>query len=208
MGLKRRLWLVCAAVLVAAGLTVPGASASVGRTGAALLPSCGAQSYPFKTWSDIDAYCAFPNLGFESGSVSWRLAGKASVVTANEPWHVSGAGSHALQLGPGASALSSSLPVNLLDPWIRFFARSASANGSLRVQIFFHGLLGNLTGVLNVGSLSPGGYSGWQPTQRVLSALALPLLTTTAQVQVTSQATSGNWQVDDVYLDPCVAKLG
>jgi hypothetical protein len=42
----------------------------------------------------------------------------------------------------------------------------------------------------------------------VLSTLALPLLTTSAQVQVTSQATSGNWLVDDVYLDPCVAKLG
>jgi hypothetical protein len=42
----------------------------------------------------------------------------------------------------------------------------------------------------------------------VLSSLALPLLTTSAQVQITSQATSGSWQIDDVYLDPCVAKLG
>ena len=207
MGLKRRLWLVCAAVLVAAGLAVPGASATV-QSGSALLPSCGAQTYPFKSWGDIDAYCAFPNLGFESGTTSWTLAGKAAVVSANEPWHVSGAGTHALQLGPGASALSSPLPVNLLDPWIRLFARSASANGSLHVQVLFHGLLGNLTGVLNVGSLSPGSYAGWQPTQRVLSALALPLFTTSAQVVLTSSATSGNWQVDDVYLDPCVAKLG
>jgi hypothetical protein len=74
--------------------------------------------------------------------------------------------------------------------------------------VLFHGLLGNLTGVHNIGSLSPGSYSSWQPTQRVLSALALPLFTTSAQVQLTSQATSGSWQVDDVYLDPCVAKLG
>ena len=86
--------------------------------------------------------------------------------------------------------------------------RSAGANGSLRVQVVFHGLLGNLTGVLNIGSLSPGSYPTWQPTQRVLSALALPLLTTSAQVQLTSTATSGNWQVDDVYLDPSASKLG
>ena len=205
MGLKRRLWLVLAVLGVVAGLSVPAASASLSNS---VLPSCGAQSYPFKPWADSDAYCAFANLGFEGGSSSWSLAGKASVVSGNEPWHVSGAGTHALQLGPGASALSSSLPVNLLDPWVRFFARSASANGSLHVQILFHGLLGNLTGVLNVGSLSPGSYSSWQPTQRVLSALALPLFTSTAQVQITSQATSGSWQVDDVYLDPCVAKLG
>ena len=72
----------------------------------------------------------------------------------NEPWHVSGPGTHALQLGPGATALSSPLPVSLLDPWVRFFARSARRNGPLRVQVLFHGLLGNLTGLLNVGTLS------------------------------------------------------
>jgi hypothetical protein len=201
----RRLWLVCASVVAAAGLAVPAASAhSLGG----LLPSCGAQSHPFTAWSDPDGYCAFPNLGFENGATGWTLGGKASIVSGNEPWHVSGAGTHALQLGPGATARSATLPVNLLDPWIRLFAHSASANGSLRVQVQFHGLLGNLTGLLNVGTLSPGGYSSWQPTQRVLSALALPLATTSAQVVLTSTATSGNWQIDDVYLDPCVGKLG
>jgi hypothetical protein len=206
MRFTRRLWLFCAAVGAVAALSVPAASASL--VGGGILPSCGAKSYPFKAWGDSDAYCAFPNLGFESGKTAWTLTGNASIVAANEPWHVSGAGTHALQLGPGATARSSSLPVSLLDPWMRFFARSAGANGSLRVQVIFHGLLGNLTGLLNVGSLSPGSYSSWQPTQRVLSALALPLGTTSAQVQVTSQATSGSWQLDDVYLDPCVAKLG
>jgi len=76
------------------------------------------------------------------------------------------------------------------------------------VQVVFRGLLGNVTGLLNVGSLSPGSYSSWQPTQRVLSTLALPVLTTSAQVRLTSTATSGRWQVDDVYLDPCASKLG
>ena len=205
-GRRRRLWLAFGVVVAAAGLAVPAASASL--VGGGILPSCGAKTYPFTPWGDYDAYCAFPNLGFESGTTKWTLTGKASLVAANEPWHVSGAGSHALQLGPGATARSSTLPVNLLDPWIRLFARSAGANGSLLVQVQFRGLLGNLTGLLNVGSLSPSGYSSWQPTQRVLSALALPLLTTSAQVLLTSRATSGSWQVDDVYLDPCVAKLG
>jgi hypothetical protein len=207
-GNTRRLWLVLTAVVAAAGLSVPAASAARSGAGLNLLPPCGMTSQPFTLWGDTNAYCAFPNLGFESGSTSWTLAGKASVVAANEPWHVSGAGTHALQLGPGATARSSSLPVSLLDPWIRLFAHSAAANGSLQVQVVFHGLLGNLTGLLNIGSLSPGSYSGWQPTQRVLSTLALPLLTTSAQVVVTSKATQGNWQVDDVYLDPCKMKLG
>jgi hypothetical protein len=203
-GRGRRLWLAFAVVVAAAGLAVPAASAN----SLSLLPSCGPQSYPFIPWGDLDAYCAFPNLGFESGTTGWTLTGKASVVSANEPWHVSGAGTHALQLGPGASARSSSLPINLLDPWIRLFARSAGANGSLLVQVQLRGLTGNLTGLLNIGSLSPSGYASWQPTQRVLSTLALPLLTTSADVLLTSKATSGSWQVDDVYLDPCVAKLG
>jgi hypothetical protein len=205
MRFAKHLWLISAAAVVAAGLPVPAASGSL--TGS-LLPSCGATSYPFRPWSDPSAYCAFPNLGFESRTTGWTLSGKASIAPANEPWHVSGAGSHALQLGPGATAASSRLPINLLDPWVRTFAHSVGANGSLRVQVVFRGLLGNVTGLLNVGSLAPGGYSSWQPTQRVLSALALPLLTTSAQVKLTSTATSGSWQVDDVYLDPCASKLG
>jgi len=210
MRLSRRLWFGVAAVLAAVGLSVPAASASTARPNVllGLLPSCGATSQPFTRWGDYDSYCAFPNLGFESGKTAWTLTGSTSVIAGNEPWHVSGPGTHALQLGPGATALSSPLPVSLLDPWIRLFARSAGANGPLRVQVVFHGLLGNLTGLLNVGTLSPSAYSSWQPTQRVLSTLALPLATTTAQVVVTSRATRGSWQLDDVYLDPCKMKLG
>ena len=203
---SRRLWCVFAAVVAAAALSIPSASGGLPRL--SLLPSCGATSHPFTPWGDTSSYCAFPNLGFESGSTGWTLRGSASVVASNEPWHVSGAGTHDLQLRPGASALSSPLPVNLLDPYLRFFARSAGANGSLHVQVYFRGLTGNLTGLLNFGSLSPGSYAAWHPTQKVLSALALPLLTATAEVQVTSQATSGSWQLDDVYLDPRIAKLG
>jgi hypothetical protein len=204
---NKQLWFVFAAVVIAAGLAVPAASAS--RSGGlGLLPSCGATSQPFTLWGDTNSYCAFPNLGFESAKAGWTTTGDASIVSGNEPWHVSGPGTHSLQLGPGATATSSPLPVSLLDPWVRLFAHSAGANGSLRVQVVFHGLLGNLTGLLNVGTLSPGGYSSWEPTQRVLSTLALPLLTTSAQLVITSQATKGDWQADDAYLDPCKMKLG
>jgi hypothetical protein len=207
MKVHRRFWLLVSAVASVVALAVPAASAA-GPSGLGLLPSCGATSHPFTNWGDQGSYCAFPNLGFESGRTGWALTGTTSIVSANEPWHVSGPGTHALQLAPGATALSPSLPVSLLDPWIRFFAHSRGANGPLHVQVRFRGLLGNLTGVLNFGSLSPGGFASWQPTQDVLSTLALPLLTSTAQVELTSQAKSGSWQVDDLYLDPRVVKLG
>jgi hypothetical protein len=204
---NKRLSLVVSAVVAVAALAVPAASAAR-PTGLGLLPSCGATSHPFTNWGDSSAYCAFPNPGFESGKTAWTTTGSATIASGNEPWHVSGPGTHALQLGPGASALSSPLPVSLLDPWIRFFAHSVNANGPLHVQVVFHGILGNLTGLLNFGTLSQRSFTSWEPTQDVLSALALPLLTSTAQIELTSQASSGSWQLDDVYLDPRVVKLG
>src|SRR6476659_3571471 len=70
MRFTKHLWLISAAMVAAAGLSVPAASASGTN---ALLPSCGAKSYPFTPWGDLDAYCAFPNLGFESGKTAWTL---------------------------------------------------------------------------------------------------------------------------------------
>ncbi len=181
---------------------VPAASAG------ALLPSCGTTSHPFTAWGDSGSYCAFPNLGFEEGTSGWTVLGKASVVAANEPWDVSGPGTHALRLGPGASALSAPLPVSLLDPWLRFFAESTQTTGALDVHVIFRGLLGNLTGFLNYGSLAPNDFSSWQATQRISSLLALPLGTSAVQVLITNASRSGSWQVDDFYLDPCVSRFG
>jgi hypothetical protein len=203
----KRLRFVSALVVLVtvAGFAIP-VAASAGGT--SLLPACGPVTHPFAQFGDFDGYCAFPNLGFENGSKSWTLGGAASVVSGNEPWNVSGPGSHSLQLGPGATALSSSLPINLLDPWIRFFARSNGANGSLAVQVRFVGPLGNVTGLLNIGSLAPSGFASWHPTPPVLSLLALPLGTTSAEVYVHNQSTRGSWLVDDFYLDPCASKFG
>jgi hypothetical protein len=198
--------LALGAALAATVWAIPVASAGTQAKGL-LLPSCGPETTPFVPWGDLDSYCAIPNLGFEDGTAGWTLTGNASVVSGNEPWNVSGAGTHSLSLGPGATALSSPLPISLVDPWIRFFSQSSGANGQLFVEVIFRGPLGNLTGLLNFGSLSPGSFSSWQPTQRILSALALPLGTTSAQVLLVSGASRGNWLVDDVYLDPCVSRV-
>src|SRR5439155_19742048 len=138
---------------------------------------------------------ALPNNGFESGSTGWTLSG-AGIAKDNEPWYVNGSGRYALALPAGASATSPSVCINLLDPFFRMFAKSVPANGQLQVQVIFHGLTGNLTGVLNFGSFDPSGYGSWQPTSTVPSLLALPLGTTSAQVKLTSKATRGLWEVD------------
>jgi hypothetical protein len=86
------------------------------------------------------------------------------------------------------------------------FTHANGANGSLKAQIVFYGLLGNVTGLLNLTSFDPSRYASWEPSGDVPSLLSLPLLTTSAQLRLTSTATSGIWQVDDVYVDPWLSR--
>jgi hypothetical protein len=167
-----------------------------------LLPTCGSTSQPFAQFGDYNSYYAVPNNGLESGSTGWSLGPGSSVGSGNEPWFVNGRGSHSLVLGPGSSAYSPAACINLLDPDLRAFARSNGANDALRIQVIFYGLTGNLLGVLNVADQQPDGFATWQPTGTVLSTLAVPLLTTSFRVRFTSLASSGTWQVDDLFVDP------
>jgi hypothetical protein len=174
-----------------------------------LLPTCAASSQVFaRVDGDRSGYFGFSNNGFESGSRGWQLSGGAYVGSGNEPWYAGGYGTHSLVLPPGASAMSPSFCINLLDPAARMFAQSVSANGDLQVQVVFRGLTGNLTGLLNVESLTSGDYASWRPTGRISSALALPLLTSSAQIRIVNTASSGTWQVDDAFVDPLIARIG
>lgn len=176
-------------------------AAPVGSASRADLLTCPADQQPFAQFGDYNSYFGFADNGFESGAGGWGLSG-ASVAGGNEPWDVNGSGSHSLSIGPGGTAASPRVCTALLAPDWRLFAKSNGANGSLRAQIVFYGLLGNVTGILNVTSFSPSGYGSWEPTTNVPSLLSLPLATVSAQLRLTSTATSGTWQVDDVFVDP------
>jgi hypothetical protein len=192
-------------VLAAAALlAVPAANAGLlDPITQIVAPTCGTSGYPFAQFGDGNTYFGFKNNGFESGSYGWSLTGGAYVGSGNEPWFVNGSGSRSLVLPPGASATSPGFCINLLDPAVRMFARGSSG-GDLKVQVLFRGLTGNLTGILNVGDVAGNG--AWAPTPRVSSLLALPLLTSYAQIRVTSA--SGSWQVDDAFADPLVSLAG
>ena len=201
--LRKTLVLLALASALATALAVGSAPAQgglvSGLTGV-LVPSCSSLSQPFALFGDNSWYYPVPNQGLESGSNSWTLSGSTAVVAGNEPWKVSGAGSHALSIGNGASAMSSPTCISLLAPHIRLFADGSSATGSLQVQVLFRGLTGNLLGILNYGTFRPGDYRGWHPSANVSSALALPLLTSSMQVKLTSLG--GTWRIDDLYVDP------
>jgi hypothetical protein len=192
---RGKLGVLALVVAAAAFVSVP-----VGNAGRnALL--CSASEQPFAQFGDYNSYFGFGNNGFEAGVDGWGLSG-ASVGSGNEPWYVNGSGSHSLSIGPGGTATSPLVCAALNAPGWRMFAHATGANGSLRAQIVFYGLLGNVTGLLNVTSFSPSGYGSWEPSADVPSILALPLGTRYAQLRLTSTATSGSWQVDDVFVDP------
>jgi hypothetical protein len=190
--------------LVAAALAAPASNAGLlDPLTQTLLPTCGNSVYPFQGFNDYNAYFKFSNNGFESGANGWALAGGATVGFGNEPWYVNGWGARSLVLPAGASATSPSFCINLLDPAVRMFARGTAGSG-LTIQVLFHGLTGNLTGILNYDGET--GTGSWEATNRAPSLLALPLLTTSAQIRVT--ANTGTWQIDDAFVDPFKVGLG
>jgi hypothetical protein len=189
---SKRILLTLAAAAAVAVVAAPAGNAAL---------ACSGTVQPFIQFGDQNSYFAFPNNGFESGTTGWKLSG-ASVVSGNEPWYVNGSGNSSLTIGPGGSASTPKVCAALNAPHWRLFAHSNGANGSLTAQVIFYGLLGNVTGILNFTSFNASGYTTWEPTSFIPSTLALPLLTYSAQLRLTSTATSGTWQVDDVYVDP------
>lgn len=190
------------ALAFALGTCVAVVSAPAGSAG---LLSCPANLQPFAQFGDYNDYFGFANNGFESGTSGWSVSG-STVVTGNEPWEVNGSGSSSLSIGPGGTAASPRVCTALLAPDWRMFAKSNGANGSLRAQIVFYGLLGNVTGILNMTSFNSSGYAGWEPTADVPSLLSLPLATVSAQLRLTNTGSSGTWQVDDVFVDPWLSR--
>jgi hypothetical protein len=188
---------------------LPG-SASAGVL-VASAPSCdnGATSQPFAQWGDANSYFLAPGGGFENGAAGWDLGG-STVVGDQEPWHVDGAGTHALDIGAGRSVVSPTMCVGIENPTMRFFAHRSGG-----------GLLGGLSQLLvtarvetslglvvevpvgTITTLTNGTQWNRTPTQIVLASL-LPLLPgehTPIQFRFTAVGTS-DWVIDDVFVDP------
>jgi hypothetical protein len=147
---------------------------------------------PFAPWDDLADYFLAPDGDFSGGAVGWDLAG-AEVVADNEPWYVHGGDvAAAASLPSAASATSPSICVAEDDPTMRFFARGG---GTLQVEVLYTDGEG-VEQSLPIGVVE--GDTDWAPSE------ALPITVNTYEMTVSFRFTalSGDWAIDDVYVDP------
>ena len=195
--ITRRISTLFIAAAATAAVAAPAAQAGP------LVASASCESKPmsqvFLPWADPAHYFLADGGSFESGAAGWSLDG-ASVSGGNEPWSVSGAGTSSLALSAGSRATSGVECVGISEPTLRFFAKG-SGFGRLNVTVLFEDASGN---VLRAPAGSLTGTGGWTPgVQMPIVAALLPLLPgDTTPVRFEFTAVSGNWKIDDVYVDP------
>jgi hypothetical protein len=181
--------------------------ASVMAISAASAQACsytGAEQV-FKPWGDSSSYVLAPNGGFETGATGWALRGEAAVVEGNESFFLNGeADDRSLALPAGSSATSSPICMSLDTPSFRLVARnSGDPSSRLRVEAVYP-LLG-LIRTKTVSTVYAG--SEWAPTQKMSTVLSLStivgtLIPSAVQIRITPLDSVGQWQVDDLYVDP------
>lgn len=194
-----------AAVAIAALASAPSASAGVLVASANGCPA-NTLTKPFASWGDNNYYFALPGGSFESGDAAWTLEGGAKIQSGNEPYKVRADGdSRSLYIPAGGVATSPTVCVGISDPSIRWFAKQQSLlnlTGTMTVEVGFESSLGLVVWapVVGAGILDPS----WNPSlPGIVEASLLPLLPgQKTPVQFRFRAVTGNWAIDDVYVDP------
>ena len=203
LGKTARTILAAAATLA---VTAPAAGAGALVTSA---DSCATHQFtqPFAKWLDYMNYVPLPGGSFEPGDRAWTLASGAKVVAGNESFYVrSRDDARSLSVPRGATVTSPAICVGLGEPTLRFFAKQSggllsTATSAMAVAVEFETSAGLVVSA-PVGTVAAN--LGWSPTlPMTVVANLLPLMPDdTTAVRFKFTAVSGNWQIDDVYVDP------
>jgi hypothetical protein len=176
-------------------LAVGAAPASAGLGLACPTPT----ATPFMPWKDYAYYAFSPDGGFEGGGSGWTFGGGARVVSGNESFFLhSSTDKLSLSLPAGATATSPPMCISLLSSKMRFLARG-NYGSEIKVQIIYRGLLSQVLGILDGGTISPNGTWNASPEISMLGG-TLPLLTASVSFRFTAVGAAAS--IDDVYLDP------
>jgi hypothetical protein len=190
---------------------MPAAASADGLNLGLGLDGCGARTtaQPFARWLDYSNYTLVPGGTFEGSMADWKLTGGAKVVSGNESFNVHGAGeTKALSLPSGSSATTPPVCAAVLDPTLRYFAANDGGLLSLlNVQILYYLPTG---GVLTLPLGVNIGGKKWAPSLPTIVAANLLGVITGGQVKVAFRfqpiGLGAKWRVDDVYLDPRMAR--
>ena len=126
-------------------------------------------------------------------------------MSGNEPWKVGGSGhGKSLSLPQGSSVITPPSCVGLKEPTLRFFAKRNSGLlgiSTLAVSVYVKTSLGLVVPV-PVGVVLNNGQ--WKATPAMLIVANLLPLLPGDRTPVAFQFTPvlGDWQIDDVYVDP------
>jgi hypothetical protein len=173
-------------------------------TGVALA-SCPTQpvSTPFSQWGDSNDYFLVPGGSFEgtADQMGWTLS-NASLTTGNETFNVNDAGDQqSLTINGGGSATSPYFCVDETMSGLRFFAQQVSAGTDLRVRVLLQTSDG--VTVVPLADLADGSMPAWAPTDALGGSARLPSGSTMmVALRFRAPASSGSWQIDDIYVDP------
>jgi hypothetical protein len=161
-------------------------------------------SQAFSAWSDFAAYTPLAGGSFETRAAGWTLTGGAAVVPGNEPYNVGGAGTHSLSLPTGATAVSAPICIDPTYPFYRLVARNGgSLSSALRMEVLFLDEHGNVKSTKSLDYRATSGY--WIPTGAAPISVFTAKTTVSAApiaLRFTPQGRSGQWQIDDVFVDP------
>ena len=159
----------------------------------------GRSSQPFTPWGDFNFYELAPNGTLESTN-GWTLTGGAKLVKGSEPFAVTGRlGQYSLSIPAGASATSPAMCLDQARPTFRFFARAAQGSAA---SLSAEALADKPAQVAALGSVS--GTTEWAPVAPLATGAAGLLIDRKGSVAVRLRfvATHGDWQIDDVFVDP------
>ncbi len=169
---------------------------------------CGTpqDSQAFLAWGDPAEYFLAPDGNFANSAASWRLSGGAGAVAGGDGYSLgpNAPSTQSLALPSASSATTPQICVGVNSPTVRFMAQNTGAvTSTLKVSATVDTTTGlNLT--IPIADISATG--AWSPTP-VLAVVAnlLPLLPgneTPITFTFTPQGRGGNWQIDDLYVDP------
>jgi hypothetical protein len=200
---RRTSRILFAAAMATMAVLAPAGTASAGilSQSAGPCPSY-AMSKPFSRWLDPMSYTLAPGGAFESAS-DLTLTGGARIVAGNESSYVHGAGDRNSVLIPrGGTVTTAPICVGLDKPTIRFFAKrpSFALLPLLSVEGVYTTKSGATASLPLVGLPLAG--SSWSLQLPMVSLGSVLELGDTTMMRFRVRAVSGDWQVDDLYVDP------